>query len=157
MEGGKVTAERIGSIFWLGIGLFTIFGSFQVEVGTLREPGSGFVPLLAGSFICLLALIVFFRSFRGRGGIQAKLSTLWEGVEWRRPIVIGVVMIAYILALKKGGFLVTSFLLLFVILKGTEKYSWKKAFLISALASTFTFLLLGVALKATLPRGIFGF
>lgn len=150
-------AERIGAIFWLGIGLATIFGSFQVQVGTLREPGSGFVPLLTGSFICLLALVVFFRTFRGRGEIPAKLSTLWEGVEWWRPIVIGVIMIAYILALEKGGFLFTSFFLLFVILKGVEKYSWKKAFLISALSSAFVFLLIGVFLKATLPRGIFGF
>ena len=152
-----MNAERIGSIFWLGIGLATIYGSIQVEVGTLRMPGSGFVPFLAGSFICVLALIVFFQSFRGREGIQAKLSALWEGVEWQRPIVIGIIMMAYILTLKKGGFLITSFLLLFVILKGIEKYSWKKTFLISVLASTLTFLLLGVALKATLPRGFIGF
>jgi putative tricarboxylic transport membrane protein len=153
----QLKAERVGSLFWLIIGLLSIYGSFQLGVGTLREPGSGFLALLAGGFISLMALIIFFQAFfRGRG-FQAPLSTLWQGTRWPRAIAITLLTLGYILALEKLGFLLTSFLLLFIILKGVEKLSWGKAILLPVLTLAISHLLFNVFLKATLPKGIFGF
>ena len=66
-------------------------------------------------------------------------------------------MAAYILALERTGFLLTSLLVLLTMLKGVEKFSWWKAILISVLSSGSTYLLFHVLLKATLPTGVFGF
>jgi len=150
-------AERVGTLFWFVFGLISIYGSIQLGVGTLREPGSGFFSFLAGAFISLMAVIVFVQSFlRGRG-MRVKLSALWGGLMWYRPLAIGLILVAYILALERIGFLITSLVTLFVLFKIVERLSWMKATLISVSISAASFLLFNTLLKATLPRGIFGF
>jgi len=150
-------ADRISSLFWLAVGLTAIYGAIQLGLGRLRQPGSGFLSFLAGSFICLMALIVFFQSFLNGKGFQAKISALWEGVNWRRPLVIALLLVAYILALERVGFLLTTFIILGVMFKGVENLSWWKTILLSASGSVASYLLFDTLLKASLPKGIFGF
>jgi len=150
-------ADRVSSLCWLAFGLFCIYGSILLGLGTLREPGTGFFPLIAGSFFTLLALVVFVRSlFPGRG-FQARISSLWKGAIWNRPLAVGILMAGYILVLERIGFLLTSLVVLLIMLKGVEKFPWWKASLIAVISSGSTFFLFRVLLKATLPTGIFGF
>jgi hypothetical protein len=153
----KMGADRVSSLCWLAFGLLCIYGSVLLGLGTMREPGTGFFPFLAGCFFTLLALIVFVRSLVPGRGFQARISSLWEGAIWHRPLAVGILMAGYILALERIGFLLTSLVVLLIMLKGVEKFSWWKALLISILSSGSTFLLFHVLLKATLPSGIFGF
>ena len=150
-------ADRVSSLFWLGFGLLCMYGSVLLGLGTLREPGTGFFPLLAGGFFSLLALIVFVRSLIPGRGFQPRIPSLWKGTLWHRPLAVGILMAGYILALERTGFLLTSLLVLLTMLKGVEKFSWWKAILISVLSSGSTYLLFHVILKATLPIGVFGF
>lgn len=150
-------ADQVSSLFWLAVGLIAVYGSFLLGLGRLKEPGPGFLSFLTGSFISLIALIVFFRSFlRGRG-LQVKLSVLWLGVNWKRPIVITLLALGYILALERLGFFLTGFLLILIMLKGVENLSWSKAIIIPVLTLGGAYLTFGIVLKSTLPRGIFGF
>jgi putative tricarboxylic transport membrane protein len=135
----------------------SIYGSTQLGLGSLREPGAGFLTFLAGALISLMAMIVFFQSFLKDQGPQVRLSALWEGVNWHRPILISLLTLGYILLLERLGFLITSFLLLIVILKGLENFVWKKALLIPALTVGISYLLFNFLLKVTLPKGPFGF
>jgi len=101
-------ADRVSSICWLAFGLLCIYGSVLLGLGTLREPGTGFFPLLAGCFFTLLALVVFVRSLIPGRGFQARISSLWKGTIWHRPLAVGLLMTGYILALERIGFLLTS-------------------------------------------------
>ena len=150
-------ADRLSSLFWMAIALFFIYGAIQMGPGTLREPGSGFFAFLAGSFIVLMALLVFSRSFFRGQGFQAKISSLWSGAKWRRPIVMSFLMVGYCLILEGVGFLLSSILLLSIMFMWVVNFSWWKAVLISVLASAITNLLFSSFLKSTLPRGILGF
>ena len=58
--------------------------------------------------------------------------------------------------LQRMGFLLTSLILIFLMLRWVEKFSWWKALLISASASACTYLLFHTLLKANLPIGILG-
>jgi len=147
----------VSALFWLIVGLISVYGSTHLGLGSLREPGSGFLAFLAGSFICLMAVIVFFQSYFSSDRPPVRISTLWQGLRWHRPITIGFLILGYILALERIGFLLSGFILLFVILKGVENLSWRKAILIPALTLSISYLLFHFILKATLPRGIFGF
>ena len=149
--------EQAGSLFWLAAGLISIYGSIRLGLGVLREPGSGFLAFLAGSFLSVMALILFFRSFLKGGGVLAKVSALWQGVNWRRPVIVSLLILGYIIFLERLGFFISSFLLIFVIFKWLENFLWKKAILIPALTVGFTYLLFGFILKASLPRGMLGF
>lgn len=150
-------AERVGSLFWLAVGLISIYGSVKLGLGTLREPSSGFLPLLSGCFISVTAMIVFFRSFLRRREVLGSLSGLWQGLRWRCPIEIILLMLGYVLALERLGFLLSTFLLLFIIFKGVEKFSLGKAILIPVVTLGVSYMLLNVFLKVTLPKGVFGF
>ncbi len=150
-------ADRVSSLFWLVFGLLCMYGSVLLGLGTLREPGTGFFPLLAGGFFTLLALVVFVRSLIPGRGFQPRIPSLWKETIWHRPLAVGVLMAGYILALERIGFLLTSLIVLLIMLKGVEKFPWWKTLLISIVSSGSTYLLFHVILKATLPTGIFGF
>lgn len=150
-------ADKISSLFWITAGLISIYGSFLLGLGTLQEPGPGFLSFLAGCFICSMATILFFQSFSLSHGFQAKVSTLWEGMKWPRPMVICLIMTGYVLALERIGFFLTSFLLFLIILKGVENLSWKKTLLIPMGTLLVSYILFHFVVKATLPQGIFGF
>jgi len=150
-------ADRVSSLCWLAFGLLCIYGSVLLGLGTLREPGTGFFPLLAASFFTLLALTVFVRSLIPGRGFQVVISSLWQGTIWHRPLAVGLLMTGYILALERIGFLLTSLVVLLIMLRGVEKFPWWKAILISIISSGSTFLLFNVLLKTVLPTGLFGF
>ena len=152
-----MTADRVSSLCWLAFGLLCLYGSVLLGLGTMREPGPGFFPFLAGCFFTLLALIVFVRSLVPGRGFQARISSLWKGAIWHRPLAVGLLMTGYILALERIGFLLTSLMVLLIMLRAVEKFPWWKAILISIISSGCTFLLFNVLLKTTLPTGIFGF
>jgi len=141
----------------MAVGLLSIYGSFQLGLGTLGEPGSGFLSFLAGSFICLMALIVFIQSFLQGKGFQVKISTLWKGIRWYRSALVGLLLLVYILVLEWIGFLLTTFLIVLAMVKGVERLSWGKALLISISASAVCYLVFDKLLKAALPRGLLGF
>jgi putative tricarboxylic transport membrane protein len=149
-------ADRLSGLFWLGFGLLCIYGSVLLDLGSFREPGPGFFPFLTGCFFSLLALMVLLRSFIPGRGLQAKISSFWMGLNWSRPLAVGLLIFVYILMLERVGFLLTSLVLLFFMLRWVEKFPWWKALLISASASACTYLLFHTLLKATLPIGIFG-
>ena len=150
-------AERVGALFWLAVGLISIYGSTRLGLGVLREPGSGFLSFLAGCFISLMALIIFLQTFFREQEAQSKLKTLWAEVNWRRPAIVSLLTLGFILVLERAGFLLAGFFLLLTLFKWMEKFSWKKALIIPAITLGFAYLLFNVFLKATLPKGFFGF
>jgi len=147
--------ERMGIIFWLAVGLVSIYGATRLGLGALREPGSGFLPFIAGAFISLMALGFLIISFLRRREAQKKLS--WADVQWHRPAIISLVTLGFVMVLENLGFLLASFFLLFILFKWVEKFSWKKAVIIPTLTLGVTYLMFNVFLKASLPKGIFGF
>jgi len=104
-----------------------------------------------------MALIVFFQSFLKAKGFQAKITTLWEGVKWHRALTIGLLLLAYLLALERIGFLLTTLIILGIMFKGVENLPWWKTALLSASGSFVSFLIFDTLLKVTLPKGLFGF
>jgi putative tricarboxylic transport membrane protein len=152
-----MNADRVSGLFWLIFALSFIYGSVRLDLGTPHQPGPGFLAFLSASFISLMALIVFLRSFFPGRGFQAKISTLWHGLMWRRQLLVGVLILLYILFLERAGFVLSSTIFLFIMFMWIQKFSWWKAILISACVSGGSNLLFHTLLKAALPKGIFGF
>lgn len=152
-----MNADRLGSLFWLALGTGTMYGSFGLGLGSMEEPGSGFLAFTAGCFVSVAALFVFFQSFTGDPALQTKLSSLWEGTQWSRAAALVAITLAYIIALERLGFFLTSFLLLATILKGLEKLNWKSTLIISTVTLVVSYFLFKVLLKVSLPVGFFGF
>jgi len=150
-------ADRLSSIWWMAFGLATIYGAIQLGIGTLGEPGSGFLPSLAGGFICLMALIVLLQSFARGKGFQEPISALWKGLRWHRPVTVGLLLLGYILVLEWLGFMLTSLLVILAMVRGVENLPWAKALVISFSAAAVSYLIFNLLLKTALPRGFLGF
>lgn len=149
-------ADRLSGFFWLIFGFLCMYASTQLDLGSFREPGPGLFPFLAGCFFSLMALLLVICSFIPGRGEQNKVSSLWKGRSWRRPLTAGLLILLYILMLERIGFLLTSLITLCLMLRWVEKFSWWKAFLLSASASVCTYLLFHTLLKAPLPTGLIG-
>jgi len=149
-------ADRVSAFVWLLFGLSAWYGSIRLGLGTASAPGSGFLPFLASGFISLMALIIFYQSFRKGRNEYKKVSDLWQGVQWRRSVAFCLITIGYLLIFEWLGFAVSTFLFLIALLKGMERLPWWKVLLISTLSTGFAYFLLSVSMQATLPRGIFG-
>jgi len=150
-----MNSERLSSVFWFVLGVLAMFASAKLGMGTTGEPGSGFMPFTAGAFVCLMAAVVFVQSFEG--GIPKGISRLWDGVNWRRSLAVGLLTLVYVLVLETLGFTLTGFLLLVIIMRGMEKLSWKTTLVISVVTLVVSYVVFKIFLKATLPTGIIGF
>jgi putative tricarboxylic transport membrane protein len=153
----KVKADHISGVFWVIVALFFMLGSNKLKVGSLGQPGAGFFPFVCSSIILFMAIIVLIQSFVWKRGLQTKVSAFWKGMSWQRPAAIGLIMLGYILVVERIGFVLTAFILLFMLLKVVEKLSWKKTFVVSLLATSACHVIFNIFLKVALPRGILGF
>ncbi|HYB21497.1 MAG TPA: tripartite tricarboxylate transporter TctB family protein [Thermodesulfobacteriota bacterium] len=151
-----MNAERVGGLFWLAFGLAVVIGSIHLGLGTLQAPGSGFLSFSAGIFLLIMAVLVIVHSYR-KGESQETFGAIWKKTNWRRPTVVSILMLFYILTLEWLGFFLTSFIALLFLFRWVEKASWKRATLIPLGVTVFAYLLFHTMLNATLPQGIFSF
>ena len=146
----------ISAIFWLWISIFVCKESLKSDIGSLHAPGPGFFPfwsaVVLGVFTILLVIVSTLK-----GQLKAKITDLWEGMQWQRVGSILCALFLYLLLLPRLGFLITTFGLM-VLAMATIKRGrlWLLAInaLIIVLAS---YLVFNVFLDVRLPKGPLGF
>ena len=152
-----MNAERIGGFFWLLFGCTAAYGGWGLGLGTMQEPGSGFLTFVAGTFVSLMALLVIVHSFKGDPAAQARVSDLWKGAMWWRAIAITGLILLFIFSFETIGFFVCSFLLLVIIMRWLEGLAWMTCLLIPTIATVTTYIVFKTMMKISLPAGVFGF
>jgi len=145
-------SEIIGGIFWLLLGIiFTILAT-GYQIGSVTQPGPGFLPLGVG-----LLLIVFSLVILGQG-LQS-LKNLEAVVPFSKPG--GLKKVAYIVLLllvlgfffEETGLLITVFLLLTLSMLVAELKSWKKIIFLGLVTTLGVYILFVLLLSQQLPRG----
>jgi len=148
--------DQSSSLFWLVIGVGIALCSLKYGVGTLHEPGPGFITFFAGAILIVLSLFLFFFSFRDQKTL-ASLRSLWAGLEPGKVLYVMVLLITYNFLLKPVGFLFSTFLLLLLLFRIKGSYSLKTILLMSILVTVGSYIIFEIWLKAQLPKGILGF
>lgn len=151
-----MNAERVGGFFWLLIGAASVYGALDLGVGTMSEPGSGFMAFVGGMLILILALVVCVKSYWKDSGTQTRVSELWQGLQWWRSIAICALVLAFILVFSTLGYFVSSLLLLVVMMRWLEGQSWWYSLLVPFGVVLATYAMFHTVLKINLPAGIFG-
>jgi len=144
----------LSSAVFFCVGLFIVFYSPQFEIGSLGKPGTGFMPFLTGLIICVFATVIFVQALLDKSG---KAEKIWAGIKLQKPVLSILMLIAYALLLERFGFIIDSFILIFLLTHYVGSQSWRKSFLCAGLSSMISYLLFETWLKAQLPRGILGF
>jgi len=145
--------DQSSSLFWLVIGIGIALCSLKYGVGTFHEPGPGFITFFAGAILIILSLTLFFFSFRDQED-RGSLQSLWAGLETGKVLYVIFLLVAYTFLLKPVGFLISTFLLLFLLFRVKGSYRLKTIFLMSFLVTVGSYIIFEIWLKAQLPKGI---
>ena len=149
--------DRTFSFIWIALGVLQCVESFSLGLGSVMEPGTGFMPFVMGLVMVALAIALLLESsFEMKKRPVARVS-LWSDVYWKRVVYIAVSMLAYAVLLPKLGYLLDTFLVVVALLKSGEPVKWPTAIVVGALTAGFSYVLFGVWLNVSFPRGLLSF
>jgi hypothetical protein len=144
----------IGGLFWLAVGFFVLVTAYKrLDFGTFREPGSGFIFILAGTFLIILSLVDLVTTYLKR--FDSKYP-IWSALRWQKVILVLMGLSLYSFFYDQIGFTFSSFLLMLFLFKSVEPTRWWVAIASSLIATIMVYLIFGVWLKINFPKGILG-
>jgi len=150
--------DLISSSVWLLAGLFiTIMSLSSLKIGTVRNPGPGFFPLIVGMVLTFLSLMILLRAIFTKTEENRNISELWANLNWPKMFYAIGILVIYPIVLEIVGFLLTTFLVLTLLCIGIEPKKWGLGIGLSFVSSACSYLLFDRILQVQLPRGFLGF
>jgi putative tricarboxylic transport membrane protein len=144
----------IVNIFWLVLSTAVCVESWSLKVGGLHNPGPGFLPFYTAILLGLMALISLLQTLKESEG---SASEIWGGIQFGKLAILLGTLFLYVFLLDRLGFLLGTFLLLLVLFRIVEPYSWKIVLFSSLLTTAATYFFFVILLESRLPRGLWGF
>ena len=146
-----MTIDRFGGGVLVAFAIFTLWESRTLPLGSLKNPGPAYVPVLLASILLVFAICIV-----ALGGRSARLAAAgWS--EWRHAIAILGVCIFMALSLERLGYRITMFVALALLLGVLERRSLVTTALFAGAFSAASFYLFAVLLRVPLPRSPWGF
>lgn len=144
--------DQLSSLFWLAFAAIICVASIRLSLGTLKQPGSGFLPFLGGAVLGLLSLANFLKNLK-KAPFQAESSP--SEVNWRNIILSLAILFAFPLLLDLIGFAPATLLFFVLLLRLIDPQRWAIVFGGSAAATFLFYLVFQFWLKIKFPIGIF--
>ena len=133
----------------LGLAYFLL--SLQYELGTLKRPGPGALPMLLGLGLTIVGLALGGNSFRDR----KKAVIVSKAYQTIRPSVwISVALIGYVLLWPLLGTILNTTLLFFILCRLIGGKGWVTPVVLSLVSAVGLFWAFGVLLHVPFPEGI---
>ena len=146
-------SELWGGLIGLGLGGFVIWQGLRLKLGTINDPGSGYVLFYTGILMCVFAASIIVSAV-AEGG--PTLASRWENVRWGKPLLVIACLVAFSFALEPLGFLLSSIPLLLLMLRLIDPVRWTLAIPIAVLVPSGMWWVLKRLLLIQLPSGLFG-
>jgi putative tricarboxylic transport membrane protein len=149
-------ADRISGIFWLIFSALVIIESYRLGLGTLHQPGPGFLFFWASIALGSMALVVLIRAWISQKAGEPKIS-IFGTQNTRKIILVLISLFLYAILMETLGFILVT-LLLFIFLMGIieKKKLWFTVF-VSLVVTVIAYLIFEIWLKSQLPKGLLGF
>jgi putative tricarboxylic transport membrane protein len=149
----KITVGGGVTLFWVAVGSLVCYGATRLGLGSVTEPGSGFIFFWLGLILVMLSLAVLAESLHSSENIvQAHRE-----MNWVKIALVLLSLLFYAFFLERLGFVLTTFLLLSFLLGWIEQTSWTRSLGVATAAALGSFAIFELWLKIRLPKGIFGF
>lgn len=145
-----MSADRVAGGALVLVGLYTLWESRVLPLGTLRSPGPAYMPVLLALLLVLLGALIVLA-----GAAGAPIRTLgWA--EAPRAVTIVVACAAAVFVHDRLGYRVTMTLLLLFLIGVVERRHPVFAVLFAVGLAVVTFLVFDTWLRVPLPRGPWG-
>jgi hypothetical protein len=151
--------RRVGSVFWMAIGVYTAIQGYRLGLGRLSHPDRGFVFFLAALVLIIFGAIDLAGTFVKKPKLAkgAGENPLWRGFQWQRVLLVLGGLSAYTYFLNLGGFWLCTFLLMVFLFKGVESTKWWIAIASSLITTLLSFAVFKVWLGVEFPKGFLGY
>lgn len=143
--------DQFSGLILLALALYVGWANRAYPVGTLQEPGPGYVPLLLAVFMGAIGLLIAL----GGGKSPALASVKWP--EAGRAAIILAACAAGAFALERIGYRVTVIALLVFFLGVLERKRPLQVALVSVGFGLVSYYVVGDLLHVPLPRSRWGF
>ncbi len=132
----------------LALAVAVCHGALGMPMGTIVDPGAGFLPFWVGVALGTMALVLTVSAALAPGAAPAPAPADGRRVVW---VLLGLLL--YALTLERLGFLLTTLALLAALVKVLGQRGWAAAALFSLLATAGSYALFALWLGVPLPRG----
>jgi putative tricarboxylic transport membrane protein len=148
--------DRISGFFWLLFSLFISFESYRLGLGTVNQPGPGFLFFWTGIVVAILAITVIVKSFK-RLSQEEVTDKAFGRSNVKKVVFVLAALFIYALIMELLGFFISTLFLFIFLLGVIEKKKWWFAVGVSVLVTILSYLLFETGLQSQLPKGILGF
>ncbi len=131
------------------------YGGYDLELGTLRDPGSGFMFFWVGIIMTALSATILIRALKMKDGGE-RVSILGKEIRWKKILAVLAVLFLYAYAFTSLGFILTTGLLLLFLFKAIEPQKWSWAVLGAIVSTLSAYGVFQLWLGSQLPRGLLG-
>jgi putative tricarboxylic transport membrane protein len=145
------TGDVLAAVFWLAVALVVTWSGYDLGLGTLVDPGPGFMIFWVGIVMAALAAAAF------TAGVpqllttphgQLRTATRW----WFVPYVIGLLAI-YAWLMPIVGFVTTTVVFLFILFATIDRQGWLMPPVGAVLATAVAYIVFHRWLGTQLPAG----
>jgi putative tricarboxylic transport membrane protein len=149
-----LNAHALGALVWLAFGVFIVWAGRDLGIGTVTDPGPGFLFAVAGALIVLFAVSIGIGAL---GPSAVTLGSLWADTRWRTVLVVVVALIAYASLIGTIGFLMATLPLMLALLRFVDPVRWSIALPLAFGATFGVWWLVERLLGVQLPKAVFEF
>lgn len=148
---GLLRSDQFSGLMLLALALYVGWENRAYPVGTLAEPGPGYLPLLLAIFLGAMGLLIALWGAR-----SAPLAAM-KWTEAKRAVVILITCGVATLALERIGYRLTMIALLIFFLGVLERKRPLRVALVALGFSLISYALFATWLRVPLPLGPWGF
>jgi len=145
--------DQISGIFWLAFAVFVMIESYRLGLGTLHQPGPGFLFFWAAVILGIMSLIIYIRGWRNKKSEESEIHSLGK-LNIGKIILVLASLFIYALLMEKLGFILITLLFFVFLLRIIEKKRWFFTILTSVVVTVLAYLLFETWLQSQLPKGL---
>ena len=145
-------SELWGGLIGLALGVFVIWSGVKLKIGSINDPGSGYVLFYTGMLMCMFAATIIVAAVTEGG---PTFGSRWEGTRWTKPLLIIACLTAFAFALDPLGFLLSAIPLMMLLLRVIDPVRWSLTIPLAILTPFGVWWVLKRMLLIQLPSGIF--
>ena len=136
----------------MGLGVFIVIYSYQLELGNFKNLGPGFMPFCVGVLLIICAIPILIDSYASsRLDLPQNGKRLLE--DFQKPASVLATLLFYVLLLNKLGFILTAFITLLLLNKIAGLGKWTTVLLFAVVTALATYVLFVIILNVQLPSG----
>ncbi len=142
--------NQFSSLLLIAFSISIITSSLKLRIGSLQAPGPGFMGFLASILLLILSLIILIQESKRGSGEKASFG--WENLF--KPFIITVALCSYALIFETLGFLLSSFILIWVMLLVSSPRRWYYHMFVAFIIVNVSYLVLCKLLRVVFPVGL---